>query len=259
MPSLRAVYYAGGSVRRFAHRLLERNITVVSAWQANAVPVAEFTLGQILLATKGYFRNSTEYTSPSVCYKAFQGRGNFGECIAILGAGAIGGRVIELLGRFELSAVVFDPFLSEVRAAELGVEKVSLEEAFKRGYVVSNHLANLPETTGMLHSAHFSSMRPDATFLNTGRGATVDEPGMISVLQCRPDITALLDVTFPEPPPEGSPLYALPNVHLTTHIAGSIGDEIVRMADYCIDDFIAAEENGSQRYAVSYSMLETMA
>ncbi len=259
LPSLRAVYYAGGSVHHFARPLLERNITVVSAWQANAVPVAEFTLGQILLATKGYFRNSTEYTTSSACYKGFRGRGNFGECIAILGAGAIGGRVIQLLRAFQLSVIVFDPFLSDRNAGELGVEKVSLEEAFQRGYVVSNHLANRPETQCMLQGAHFSKMRTDATFINTGRGATVDEPGMISVLQSRPDITALLDVTFPEPPPDGSPLYTLSNVHLTSHIAGSIGDEIVRMADYCIDDFIAAENNDPQRYTVSSSMLETMA
>ncbi|MGB8353200.1 MAG: hydroxyacid dehydrogenase, partial [Chthoniobacteraceae bacterium] len=221
MPSLRAVFFAGGSVQSFARPLLERGIIVVSAWQANAVPVAEFTLAQILLAAKGYFRNTHAYKSPENRDLAFRGRGNFGETISILGAGAIGGKVIELLQPFNLRVIVFDPFLDEDRAALLGVEKVSLQAAFERGYVVSNHLAGVPETEQLLNHDLLSRMRPDATFINTGRGSTANEAGMIRVLQARPDITALLDVTELEPPPEGSPLYSLPNVHLTTHIAGS--------------------------------------
>jgi phosphoglycerate dehydrogenase-like enzyme len=64
--------------------------------------------------------------------------------VALLGAGQIGRKVIELLRPFHLRVVVFDPFLSEEDAAVLSVERVSLAEAFKQGYVVSNHLANLP-------------------------------------------------------------------------------------------------------------------
>jgi phosphoglycerate dehydrogenase-like enzyme len=259
LPSLRAVFYAAGSVQGFARPLLERGITVVSAWQANAVPVAEFTLAQILLATKGYFRNVREYTSLQARGSAFVGRGNFGETVAVLGAGAIGRKVIELLHPFEFQIVVFDPFLSAENAARLGVDKVTLEEAFERGYVVTNHLANLPETKKMLHDSLFERMRDDATFINTGRGATVDENALIRVLQERPSLTALLDVTEPEPPISNSPLWSLPNAHLTSHIAGSVGDEVIRMADYCIQEFIAWEKGELLRYAVSLEMLNIMA
>jgi phosphoglycerate dehydrogenase-like enzyme len=259
MPSLRAVFFAGGSVQNFARPLLERGITVVSAWQANAVPVAEFTLAQILLAAKGYFRNTSSYKSPQSRESAFRGHGNFGETVAILGAGAIGGKVIELLRPFNLSVIVFDPFLSEERAALLGVEKVSLQAAFERGYVVSNHLAGVPETEKLLTGDLLACLRPDATFINTGRGETADETAMTRVLQMRPDITALLDVTDPEPPSEGSLLYSLPNVHLTTHIAGSMGNELVRMADYCFEEFIAWDKGIPLKYAVSLPMLKTMA
>jgi len=259
MPSLRALFFAGGSVRSFAHTLLERGIIVVSAWQANAVPVAEFTLAQILLAAKGYFRNTHSYKSPQDRETAFRGRGNFGETIAILGAGAIGGKVIELLRPFNLRVIVFDPFLCEERALLLGVEKVSLQAAFERGYVVSNHLAGVPETERLLTGDLLASMQPDATFINTGRGETADEGAMIRVLLARQDITALLDVTDPEPPSEGSLLYSLPNVHLTTHIAGSMGNELVRMADYCFEEFMAWDRGDPLRYAVSLPMLKTMA
>jgi phosphoglycerate dehydrogenase-like enzyme len=259
MPRLKAVFYAGGSVKAFARPLLERDIIVVSAWHANAVPVAEFTLAQILLGAKGYFRNTREYKSPGARETAHRGRGNYGETIAILGAGAIGEKVIKLLGAFDLRVIVYDPYLSDERAAILGVEKVSLEAAFDRAYVVSNHVADCPETAGVLNGALFRRMRPDATFINTGRGQTVCEAEMIAVLQARPDITALLDITHPEPPPEGSPLYTLPNVQLSAHIAGSIGEELIRMANYCMEEFIAWQNGQPLRYAVSLPMLDVMA
>ena len=91
----------------------------------------------------------------------------------------------------------------------------------------------------------FASMRQGATFINTGRGAQVDEEGMCEVLKDRPDLTALLDVTCPEPPENDSPLYKLPNVHLSAHIAGSWNDEFHRMADYMIEEYnryVAGEE-----------------
>jgi len=71
----------------------------------------------------------------------------------------------------------------------------------------------------------------------------VDEPGLVRVLTQRPD----------------SPLYTLPNVQLSTHIAGALGDEVVRMADYCLEEFAAWERGEPLRYAVTPAMLETMA
>jgi phosphoglycerate dehydrogenase-like enzyme len=259
LESLEAIFYAGGTVQGFAQQYLERGITVVSAWRANAVPVAEFTLAQILLSAKGYFRHVREYKSPKIRRKAFKGRGIFGETIAILGAGAIGSRVIELLNPCNLRIIVFDPFLRPERAAALGVESVSLEAAFERAYVISNHLANLPETKGLLRGELFDRMRRDATFINTGRGETVDQESMIEVLRKRRDLTALLDVTFPEPAPDDSPLFEMPNVILSGHIAGSMNDELVRMADYCIEEYVAFLNNRPLRFAVSKAMLETMA
>lgn len=258
MPNLRAVFYAAGSVQGFARPLLNREVTVVSAWAANAVPVAEWTLGQILLANKGYFRNQRDLAA-SRGGRHFSGRGNFGASVSILGAGQIGRLVIQLLQPFNLEILVFDPFLPDDVAATLGVEKVELAKAFARGAVVSNHLANLPATVGMLTGAHFAAMSENATFINTGRGATVRQTELIEVLRARPDLSALLDVTQPEPTPPDSPLWYLPNVYLTTHIAGSIGDEVVRMADYVIEEFVRWQRKEPLRYAVSLEMLESMA
>jgi len=256
--SLEAVFYAAGAVKHFAEPFLQRQVTVVSAWAANAVPVAEFTLAQILLACKGYFRNSRDLAGPDRWRKGGD-PGVYGETVALIGAGMIGRRVIELLRPFELSILVVDPYLSDQAADELGVRKVAMADAFAQAYVVSNHLPNLPDLRGVLHAGLFGSMRTGATFINTGRGAQINESDLAAVLAERTDLTALLDVASPEPPEAGSPLYSLANVHLSAHIAGSLGNEVVRMADYVIDEFVAWRDGRPLRYAVTAEMLKTMA
>ena len=261
LPNLKAVFYAAGSVKGFARNYLAAGVTVLSAWAANAVPVAELSLAQILLSCKGYFHNTRDCRVPPPLRKhgTYTGPGNYGETVALIGAGQIGRRLIALLKPFALKVVVVDPYLSEREATELGVQKSSLEEAFRTACVVSNHLPNLPALAKVLNGELFASMRPNATFINTGRGAQVDEPGLIAVLQQRPDLTALLDVTDPEPPGPNSEFYTLPNVQLSSHIAGSIHDEVVRMADYMIEEFGRWRNGEPLRYAVSLTMLDTMA
>lgn len=237
MPKLKAVFYGAGAVFGFAEPLLERGIRLMSAWHANAVPVAEFTLAQILLSCKGYFRNATLCRQHRSNRGAPHGPGVFGETVALLGAGAIGTKLIDLLKPFNLNIIVFDPFLTEERAAQLGVTKVSLDEAFKKGLVVSNHLANKPETYELITSELIAMMREGATFINTGRGHTVDHDDLAQLMSERKDLTALLDVSWPEPLPSDSPLFDMPNVHLSAHIAGSLGDEVVRLADYVTEEF----------------------
>jgi len=260
-PSLKALFYAAGTVQKFARPFLEAGIKVFSAWAANGVPVAEYTVAQILLANKGILRSSRATTSSEGWRKygksAFPG--NFENTVALLGAGMIGRKVIELLKPYSIDILVFDPFLPEEDAAAMDVEKVDLGDAFKRGFIVSNHLANLPATVGMITGDHLASMQTNATFINTGRGATVDEPAMIEVLKARTDLTAVLDVTDPEPPKDNSPLYSLENVVLTPHIAGSQGNEFWRMADYMIEEAIAFRDGKPVKYEVTEKMLETMA
>ncbi|MBR4888120.1 MAG: hydroxyacid dehydrogenase [Clostridia bacterium] len=261
MPNLKIMFYAAGSVRNFAPPYFKHGVRVVSAVQANGTAVAEFTLAQILLANKGYFQNirvsdslATKYDWPRPLYG-----GNYDRTVAILGAGTIGKKVIEFLKNFSLKVIVYDPFLPDETAAELNVEKVSLEEAFARGNVVSCHIANLPETQHILRKEHFDSMLPGATFINTGRGAQVDEDGMIAALTERPDLFALLDVTMPEPPLEDSPLYTLKNVYLSNHIAGTMEAEHRRMADDCIEECKRYLAGDPLKYEITLPMLEHMA
>lgn len=259
LPRLRALFFAAGTVRYFAPPLLKRGIIVTSGAAANAVPVAEFTLAQILLANKGYFRNVADYRETADFAGSFVGAGNYGATVSLLGAGQIGRTLIELLRPFRLRVLVFDPFLSHKDAESLGVEKVDLPAAFARGNIVSNHLAGVPATDGILNGALFASMPAKATFINTGREATVSHADLLSVFRARPDLNAFLDVTEPEPLPRESPLWSLPNVHISAHIAGSKGDEVRRVADFAIEEFQRWSRGEPLRYSVALESLERMA
>ena len=164
-----------------------------------------------------------------------------------------------MLQPHKLNIFVFDPFLPDEQAKKLGALKCDLPFLFKNCQTVSNHLANNAETQNMLNGTLFEQMLPYATFINTGRGAQVVEKDLIRVLTNRPDLTAILDVTHPEPPEEGSPLYALQNCILTPHIAGSSGNEVHRMAEYMKNEFVRYISGQKCLYEVTEAMLETMA
>lgn len=263
-PSLKAVYYAAGSVRYFAAPFLSCGVRVHSAWAANAVPVAEYTTAQILLANKGFFKScrlcSKERALRDEAKRyAEEKSGNFDASIGIIGAGMIGKMVIRALKSYDLKVLAYDKFLSKEELAALGAEKVTLDALFSRCDTISNHIANLPETVGMLRYEHFSRMKKNATFINTGRGAQVIEEDLLRALLEEPDRTAILDVTDPEPPFENSKLYNLPNVFLTPHIAGSSGNEVRRMGEYMLEEYRRGARNERFLYEVTPKMLETMA
>ena len=247
MPKLKAVFYAAGATDRFAMPFLEKGIRISSAWMANAIPVAEFTTAQILLALKDYFGCIRQCRNPASWKMPRKGPGVFGETVALIGSGTISTLVREKLAAFDLKVLTVHS-LPEKR-------DISIEEAFARAYVVSNHLFNAQNNQKCLKKEHFLSMRENAVFINTGRGAQVDEEGFIEAMKERPDLTALLDVTCTEPPEEGSALYTLPNVFLTPHIAGSINDEVHRMGAYMIDEFERFVSTMTLKYEVTADTL----
>ncbi len=262
LSSLKAVFYGAGSVQGFARPFLNCGVKVFSAWAANAVPVAEYTVAQIILAGKDFFVQSRLLAAEDRAAAVARHGGHFGNYrkkVGLIGCGMIGSLVAELLKAYDLEVMAFDPFMSSEKAERLGVTPCSLEELFATCSVVSNHLANNPQTRKMLTYKHFSSMLPYATFLNTGRGAQVVEEDLVRILTERPDLTAVLDVTHPEPSPAGHPFYSLPNCFMTPHIAGSLGGEVVRMAEYMVDEYERLTAGVPVKYEVTLKMLETMA
>lgn len=244
-PNLEAVFYAAGSVKSFARPFLEKGIKVISATSVNAIPVAEFTIAQILLANKGYFLSSRKYIGPTRPrrYKqlkkyAESHMGNYESTVGIIGLGNIGSKVAELAKNFDLSLIGYDPYVDDEKFINLNVKRIDLEELFKISDVVTCHLPNIPETKNMIDERLLSMMKPYSTFINTGRGDTVKEKDLLRIMRKRKDLTALIDVALDSPLKLFSGIYFTPNIILSPHIAGSKGNEIIRMIDFVYNSYL---------------------
>lgn len=260
-PSLRYVFYAAGSVRHFAKEFLDSGVRVFSAWQANAIPVAEYVFSQIVLSCKGMFRSGRygKRARNRAHRFAVNSGGSYLARVGLVGAGAIGSLVAERLKTVDVEVFVCDPFLSDERAEELNVKKASMEYLFESCNVISNHLPDKEELTKIYGYELFSKMLPYSTFINTGRGRQVDERALAKALRKDKTRTAIVDVTHPEPLELFSGLRYRSNAFCTPHIAGSLGRELQRMARYMVDE--AARISGGQPplYEVTKELLEKMA
>lgn len=225
-PKLRAVLHAAGSVKgHVSTAVWERGIVVSSAAAANAIPVAEYALGTILLAGKGVFALREHYRSGRSFTLAYihPEVGNYGRRVGIIGASRIGRQVIELLRPFDFEICLYDPY-----AEDLGVPRVSLPELLASSDIVSVHAPSTPETHHMIDRAGLALLPDGAVLINTARGELVDTEALIGELRSG-RISAVLDVTDPEPLQPNSELFDLPNVFITPHIAGSHGNELARL------------------------------
>ena len=238
-PRLRAVIHAAGSVK---HHVTEacwrRGLQVTSAAWANALPVAEFTVAAVLFANKRVLQFSSDYRSlrsRQDWLAAFPEAGNYRRTVGVIGASRIGRRVLELLRPYDLRLLLHDPYVSDEEAGALGARAVGLDELCAQSDVVSVHAPELPETHHLLDHRRLALMRDGATLVNTSRGSLLDQDALTAELLSG-RLHAVLDVTVPEVLPPDSPLYDLPNVLLTPHIAGSMGTELHRMAAAATDE-----------------------
>ena len=236
-PRLRMFAYAAGTVKwQVTDAVWQRNILVTSAAAANAIPVAEYTVAMILLANKGVFSFREKQRNPQAQVRFPKILGNVRQRVGIIGASFVGRAVIELLGSYRLDVAVYDPYLSPEEAEHLGVELVAdLVQLCGTCNVVSLHAPDIEATRGMLQAVHFAAMPDGATFINTARPALIDQDALTANL-VGGRISAVLDVSDPEPLPADHPLVTLANVFVTPHIAGSVGNELSRMADLAIDE-----------------------
>lgn len=247
-PRLRLVAHAAGSVRALVSPdVFDRGIAVVSAADANALPVAEYTVAAILFANKGVLDFAARYRRErrplGIYVNSGAEIGNYGKTIGLVGASRIGRRVAQLLRPFDFTVLVADPFFSPIAARGLGVEWVELDELAERSDVVSLHAPSLPETRHMIDRRRLGLMRDGATLINTARGALVDQEALIGELRSG-RLKAVLDVTEPDALPADSSLYDLPNVLLTPHVAGAAGGELKRFGALIaaeIDRFVRGE------------------
>jgi phosphoglycerate dehydrogenase-like enzyme len=238
--------------------VFERGVMVINAADANAIPVAEFTLAAILFANKHVFRFQRDYArrrSYIALHESHDNEaGNWRKRVGIVGASRIGRRVIELLRPHALDILLHDPLVDEEEAGRLGVRLVTLPDLMATSDTVSLHAPLLPDTREMINAEMLALMRDGTTLINTARGGLVDADALEKELVSG-RLWAVLDVTEPETPPAASPLYTLENVLLTPHIAGAIGSERQRLGALVVDEIARYLRGEPLRHAVTSESL----
>jgi phosphoglycerate dehydrogenase-like enzyme len=262
MPRLRAVVHAAGSVKHLlCPEVWERGVRVTSGAAINARPVAEFALGAVLWSTKNVLllteRFRAERTAPDLTTDNTIA-GNYRSTVGVLGASATGRSLVELLAPLDLDVLVSDPTLAADDAATLGAELVPLDELFARSRVLTVHAPLLPQTRHLVDARLLALMPDGATLVNTARGGVVDHDALRAELVSG-RLQAVLDVTEPEPLPHDDPMWGLPNVTLTPHIAGSQGAELLRLGRAAVDEVRALVEQRPPLRPVDPATLATSA
>lgn len=240
MPRLAAMVHCAGSVRaQVTDEFWRRGIVAASVAEANAVPVAEFTLAAVIFAGKKVpfiAADADVRRAHGLHIDRYGELGNLRRTIGVVGFSRVGRRVVQLLQQLDdLDCLVADPFADPDAVAAAGGRLVTLEEMLPVVDVLSLHAPALPSTRHMIGAEQLAQLRDHVTLVNTARGALVDTDALRR--ECLAGrLNAMLDVTDPEPLPADDPLFDLPNVMVTPHLAGSLGNEMNRMTDAALDE-----------------------
>jgi phosphoglycerate dehydrogenase-like enzyme len=260
-PRLRAVIHAAGSVKGHVDpAVFAAGVAVSSAAQANAVPVAEYTVAAIVFAAKRVLTRAGWYAHDRAAgeWRSGAGTGLFGRTIGIIGASRTGRLVLDRLRAFDVRLLVADPYLTTQQAKALGAELVEVDELCRRGDVVTIHAPALPETHHLLDARRLALLQDGATLINTARGSLVDTEALTD--HCATGrLDAVLDVTDPEPLPPDHPLLRLPNVLVTPHLAGSQGHELRRLGEFAVMEVARFTRGEPLRGAVNATSLDRIA
>ncbi len=220
-PRLRVIGRAGVGVDNIdTDAATRRGIVVMNTPGANAVAVAELTLGLMIALARKLAVANTSMHAGKWEKKSLQGVELRGKTLAILGLGRIGLEVAKRARGFGMELLGHDPFVSPAVAREAGIRLVSTEELFAAADYLTLHVGLTPQTQGIVNAQTLSTMKKGVRILNCARGELIEQDALVDALKSGQVGGAALDV-FPAEPLSDSPYFNLPNVLLTPHIAGS--------------------------------------
>ena len=262
-PDLRIIGHTGGSIKQFISPVVfERGIVVAHAAMPIAQSVGEWALTVTLMALRGaHTVNGVMHAGGGwpIIGGTDLGHELYHKRVGIIGTSMTGKTFIRLLKPFDVEVWVYDPYLSDDEAAELGVRRVhSLEELMAACDIVSNHAPTTEETNGMIGARQLGLVQDGALFVNTARAAAVDYDALLKELQTG-RFAAALDVFVQEPLVADSPFRTLPNVILSPHVAGNTVESRKRRGETIAEEFARFFGGQPLRYQVTIDMLPIMA
>ncbi|MBC8077246.1 MAG: hydroxyacid dehydrogenase [Chloroflexales bacterium] len=258
--AVRLVAHSAGTVKQLVPQAaLERGLLVTHANESLADAVAEFTLGAILMARRNAWAAAARLREQRERLPVTAMHEVRGSTIGVIGASAIGRRVLRLLAPLGATLLLYDPYCTPGDAAALGAQLVELHDLLRQSDTVTLHAPVTPATLGMLGAAEFAALKDGALFVNTARGRLIDHDALLAELRTG-RISALLDVTDPnEPLPPDSPFYELENCVLLPHIAGISAQARQRQGRYTVDEVLRYLAGEPLRYQVTSDRWDTMA
>jgi D-3-phosphoglycerate dehydrogenase len=223
-PKLRVIGRAGVGVDNIdAEAATRRGIVVMNTPGANAIAVAELTIGLMVSLARQLSRADSTMHAGKWEKKSLQGVELRGKKLGILGLGRIGMEVARRARAFGMELLGHDPFVSAAVARENGIKLVSTEELFAQADYLTLHVGLTPQTQGIINSETLATMKKGVRIVNCARGELVVEKDLAAAIESGHVAGAALDV-FHQEPPKDSPFAALPNVIMTPHIAGSTAE-----------------------------------
>ncbi|MGY2054587.1 phosphoglycerate dehydrogenase [Nocardia gipuzkoensis] len=201
----------------------ERGVMVVNAPTSNIHTAAEHAVTLLLSAARQVPAADATLREHTWQRSKFNGVEIFGKTVGVVGLGRIGQLFAARLAAFETKIVAYDPYVSPARAAQLGIELLTLDELLKRADLISIHLPKTPETKGLLGKEAIAKTKPGVIIVNAARGGLVDEAALADAIKSGHVRAAGLDV-FETEPCTDSPLFDLPQVVVTPHLGASTSE-----------------------------------
>lgn len=198
----------------------EAGVMVVNAPTSNVISAAELAIGHIMALSRHIPAAHSSLASGEWKRTKFTGVELYEKTIGIVGLGRIGTLVAQRLAGFGATLIGYDPYVTQARAEQMGVELVDMPNLMKRSDFITIHIPKTAETTGLIGEKEFAQAKANLRIVNCSRGGIIDESALVKALTSGRIAAAGLDV-FENEPPVGSPLLTLPNVVLTPHLGAS--------------------------------------
>jgi len=195
-------------------------VMVVNAPTSNIISAAELTVGHIISLSRFIPAAHASLAAGTWKRSKYTGTELYEKTVGIIGLGRIGALITARLQAFGMNVVAYDPYVTSARAQQLGVTLLTLDELLAQSDFITIHMPKTPETTGMISTEQFATMKPTAFIVNVARGGLIDEDALYAALKSQRIAGAGLDVFVSEPPLE-SPLLTLDNIILTPHLGAS--------------------------------------
>lgn len=259
-PNLKLLIHAAGSVKPVvSDELWKKGVRVTASANVLSMGVSETALGFTIAASKNFFAHNENIHNGGWA----EGKENIRELydltIGVIGGGWAGRHYIELMQAFDVDILVYDPFMSEERANEIGARKADLETVLKESDIISIHAPQIPETYHMFNADTLKLMKKDAVLINTARGTIIDEQALFEHMSAGNLKYACLDVTDPEPPAADNPLRTLKNCIMTPHLAGLANNGLKKIGQHVCEELELFIAEGKLETEVTEEMLARMA